>query len=210
MEFIKSWKFMAIIVGVLCVVSLAGVIYGVATHEEPGFDPSMTFIADDVAHGRTRAPIDTCVSSYTSEDEDGIGTPTSEHLGMVRSAGGIINQRVGFELLNVGPINRVGDIRPVDCMIMVNVGVPQDVERDEGGGWAYRCHDSCCVDISNTGTSELASLVIQHELGHCLGLAHDDWEGSIMRRTQSETPDREFPPRITDSDRDLLREAYLR
>jgi hypothetical protein len=210
MKFIKSWKFMAIIVGVIFVVALVGVIVGVTTHEEAGFDPTMTFLADGVARGGVRVPISTCVSSYNSEHggEGGVWTPTMDDLEAVSEAADAINSRVNFELLHVGPINQIGNIQPVNCRILVNVGVPQDVERDEGGGWAYRCGDSCCVDTTNTGTSELTHLVIQHELGHCLGLAHDDFDSSIMRPTQRRTPDRQFPPRITDHDRDLLREAY--
>ena len=47
-------------------------------------------------------------------------------------------------------------------------------------------------------------------LTYCLGLAHDDFKSSIMRRTQSSssTPMGAWPPRITDHDRDLLRERY--
>lgn len=208
MEFIKSWKFMLIIFVVIAVTAIALTIYGVVSHEEPGFDPDMTFLADRVARGTESVPIDVCVSSYTVEDED--SAPTSTDLNAVRHAANLVNTRVGFDLLNVGPITRVGDIWPVDCIIHVSVGVPIDVEYDEGGGWAYRCHDACCIDVSNTGTAEMTSLVLQHELGHCLGLAHDDFELSIMRPRQSPTSPGQIPPWITDYDRELLREAYGR
>jgi len=55
---------------------------------------------------------------------------------------------------------------------------------------------------------ELLNLTIHHELGHCLGLAHDDFEQSIMRREQSPTPWGQLPPWISDDDRALVRSLY--
>jgi len=65
------------------------------------------------------------------------------------------------------------------------------------------------VSVCEVGVAEERSLVLQHELGHVLGLAHDPGNGvSIMQPTLHATPDGEFPPRIDDHDRKLLRELY--
>ena len=70
----------------------------------------------------------------------------------------------------------------------------------------------CLVTTNNTGTVDMLDLVLQHELGHCLGLAHDDYTESIMYggagRALRVTSG--FPPHISDSDRELLRHQFVR
>lgn len=191
MEFIKSWKFMAIIFAVLCVVSIAGVIYGVTTHTEPGLmDTTPGWTPSDF-------PLEVCVYTYTSESPQ--SAASAEDLGNAHHVFDTINDRLGF------PAYRA-HVRG-GCDVMLVYGAPAEAGWQDPGGSAEISDHFCDVVISNVH-GELQTLAVEHELGHCLGLDHDDWEGSIMRRTQSETPDRAFPPRITDSDRELLRELY--
>lgn len=190
-EFLKSWKFMAIIVAVLTVVSIAGVIYGVTMHTEPGFmgrTPGWT---------NSDFPLDVCVYTYTSENPQ---SPASADDGdNARHVIDLINERLDF------PAYRIRSTGV--CNVVLIYGVPAEPGWQDPGGSAEIRDLFCDVVISNVH-GELQTLAVYHELGHCLGLAHDDFESSIMRRTQTETPSGAFPPWITDSDRDLLRNTY--
>jgi hypothetical protein len=97
--------------------------------------------------------------------------------------------------------------------IFINIGVPSEEGWMDPGGTAVIITESdgwqhCLIETSNSGSSEILFYVIMHELGHCLGLAHDTWEGSIMRRTQGSAADLRDAPRISDHDTALLRNRY--
>jgi hypothetical protein len=174
---------------VLCIAAIAGVIYGVTTHTEPGIDPRA------IAWDRDRFPLAICPDTYVDGDR-------SEAILATQAALEVTNDRLDFEALALS----LGAGR---CDITVTIGVPAEPGWMDPGGDATWTHGPlCAIRTSNTGTTEILGLVLQHEIGHCLGLAHDDWEGSIMRRVQTETPDRSFPPRITDTDRETLRALY--
>lgn len=202
-EFIKSWKFMAIIIGLLTLVCASLVVYGVTTHTEAGIATTETPITDGfVPPEYNHRPIGICVRSWS------IGNGASqEDLDAVQAAVTVTNDRVGLRLLESGNISTYGG-----CMMVATLGAPQDVDSpqqghtDPGGGSGV-CGESCCFSTVNTGTGELTSLAIQHEIGHCLGLAHDDYPMSIMYPRQHAT-EGQYPPRISDSDRELLRARY--
>ena len=108
-------------------------------------------------------------------------------------------------------------VAPTDSAdITVIMGAPAEVGTDEPGG-DYELRDTgggvyerCNVRTMNVsgGASNLEWLSIYHELGHCMGLTHDDFTLSIMYPEQRPTPDRTIPPWITDWDRELLRGKY--
>jgi len=188
MEFIRSWKFMAIILAVLALAAGILVAVGVATHEEAGLMP------DAPTWPRERFPLAVCPEAYLDTSDD-----LMEAVTAVGEACDATNQRLGFPAL---------EVRTDDCDVTVLVGVPSEPGMEPGGDARFRSGPSCAIRTANTGTSEILHLVLQHELGHCLGLAHDDFDTSIMRPVQTPTPDRTFPPRITDADRELLRALY--
>jgi len=214
-DFIKSWKFMAIIIGIFTAVVIGLIVYGVTTHTEAGLDPHFNLIPDDVTAGRLTVPVGVCANTYTTdlhiaevlqhvagigEDENAWTNATHEDAQAVADAVNTINQRLGRQVL------RAGD----QCSIHIIVGVPLDPSwRHEPGGRAWRCHDSCCIETANTGTTEMLDLALQHELGHCLGLADetDVNDVSIMSPDLHPTGGG-FPPHITDSDRSLLLSIY--
>jgi hypothetical protein len=180
----------AIVFGVLCVAAIAGVVYGVATHEEAGF-------ADErPGWQRSDFPLMVCVNYYGRPSEDQLD------IGLVLRN---INYRLGWTAFAVAVPARGG----VDtCPIFVTYGIPADDSTEEGGFAEFVPGErSCGIGIVNV-YGELRSLVTMHELGHCLGLAHDDFDASIMRPIQRPTEDGQYPPRITDHDRQLLRETY--
>lgn len=188
MQFIRSWKFSLSIAAILMMATSVGVAYGVMNHSEPGLAPSSISWPPD------RLPLDVCPHSY-------VGSSTDAVLA-VAGAVGTTNERLGFDAFRTS-------LDPETCDVTVEIGVPAEVGWMDPGGDARVVNGPVCeVRTSNTGTTEILGLVLQHELGHCLGLAHDEWTGSIMRREQSSTPTGELPPRITDLDRDLLVSLY--
>lgn len=204
MEFLKSWKFAMIVFVVLCVAAVGGVAYGVLTHREAGFMEQGYPWAE-----RTAYPLNVCVHSYPLVgllDRPGyrrIATADDEvHAANLTDA---INQRLGVTMFRVSP-NAAGI-----CDILIVYDVPSGVDDQdaivEPGGYAVVRPGQCEIGLSNV-TGELKSLTLYHELGHCLGLDHDDQETSIMRRVQRPTPPGQYPPMISDSDRALLLEAY--
>ncbi len=191
MEFIKSWKFMAIILGVLAAAALAGVIYGVVTHTEPGFS--------DRTKRWDHKPLTVSCRNYVSGDEgcDAVG-----------SAVDAVNSRLGFTMLI--RTEQDADIEvvvraPVDVGDEV-CGQPGECFELTGSGDTYTHCEMRSMNVAGGG--DLEWLVAYHGLGHCLGLAHDDYEQSIMRPVQRPTPDRTIPPWISDFDRELLRGVY--
>lgn len=195
MEFIKSWKFMAVIIAVLTAVSIAGVIYGVATHEEPGF------MAETPRWEREDFPIELCVHTYGMDYLETDGNPVAPaHVDNASYVVGLINTRLGFTAYELSG----GDA----CEAILTYDTPVEAGWQDPGGTAEISERYCTVDVSNVH-GELQTLVVYHELGHCLGLAHDDFSTSIMRRVQVMTPRGAMPPWITDYDRGLLRAAYV-
>lgn len=199
MEFIKSWKFMAIIFGVLTVVSIAGVVVGVMTHEEPG-------LMENVPQwNRGDFPLGVCARTYSVEAQD--TDLSTEHDAVLQYAISTTNSRLGFTAFR-----RIWRGSGERCLVFMVLDEPQDsvTWMDRGGDALLdQRHGSltCDVRVSNV-FGELLDLVIQHELGHCLGLDHDSYDASIMRPTQHETPAGQFPPRLSDHDREILRRLY--
>lgn len=201
---------MIVVLALLFVAAGVLVIVGVATHEEAGL---LGWCDETYAEEATQAcpaPVwnHTPISITAMSDNP---HPPMEPEEATRSVVDTINTRLGFELLRYDP-------DPGHCMeahsICVRIGEPREDEWMDTAGDARHHFDGpalhlyCDVRTSNTGTSELLLLVLQHEVLHCIGLAHDDFEASIMRRSQTSTPDGEFPPRITDHDRALLRARF--
>jgi len=160
------------------------IAYGISTHEEPGMMEgvpswsSMPLTVCAVPHGRDSATAITAAVRAT-------------------------NTRLGFDALVMSP--------GPSCEIVLTTGVPHEA------GWMDSAGDArfterggkvqCDIRISNVH-GELEDLVMRHELGHCFGLAHDDFGASIMRPEQWPTPERTIPPTLTDDDVELLQLTY--
>lgn len=182
------------------VAAIVGVVVGVTTHEEPGliegvptWEPGDFPLAIEVSSYRADAP----VPGGTQSDRMAVARVVSR-----------VNRRLGFDAFRVPQRGSAETIR-----VVLVIGVPYDATWDgPGGDSQIRISGGragvCEIRTSNTGTNELLALTIYHELGHCLGLAHDDFDDSIMRAVQRPTPDRQIPPWFTDYDRELLRDLY--
>lgn len=197
---------MAIIIGLLTAVVLVLVVVGVTTHTEPGLSSEFTALHFE---RNTPRPIPVCVTGYSSE-HDGPEPyqqqpATDEELSAVAHAVQSINDRVGMHLLDSG--------NPTDsrCVIHVQLGVPYDETWTDPGDHAWPCTTSaCCIQTSNTGQVGITGLVIQHGLGHCIGLADDCFNSSIMcgGHCCDMQEGAGLGPRMTDSDRALIRQLY--
>lgn len=194
LNFIKSWKFMAIIIALLTAVVIGLIIFGVTTHTEAGL------MANWPRWQRSDFPLAVCGSSYRA---DGLAPLSDSDRRTLEDVENTINDRLGFAVYRpaVEP-----SPRHERCRVDVVIGAPSDPGYMDPGGNAQMSGGVCIVNTVNSGP--LTDLVLEHELGHCLGLDHDDYESSIMRRVQTPVPDGSYPPRISDSDRQLLRELY--
>lgn len=190
----------------LSAIALGTVLYGVLTNDEPGLTtPNARWKKSDF-------PLRVSTQAYSIKPDD------HDHaVKRVRDAIEQTNGRLGFTAF--------ADVDDdSEATIAVTVGVPQNVimesprepitasftsAREPGGSYELRgmggFWDTCIIETSNTGTDALLSLTLQHELGHCLGLAHDESKLSIMRKKQTLKP---MGVRISDSDRKLLRDMY--
>lgn len=196
----KTWLTLGIVV-VLGVVALVLVIVGVVTHEEPGFtNPENRW---------DHVPLSVSCAGYVPADDEACET--------VEDVVSTINRRLGFVMLDYVPTPVVVEGQET-AEIHVRMRTPVEVGDDGPCGAPGECfeltgsdgvYDECQVRTMNaSGPNDLEWLVVYHGIGHCLGLAHDDFEISIMRPVQRPTPDRTLPPWITDFDRSILRERY--
>lgn len=194
----KNWLMFGVLV-TLFVVAGVLVIVGVVTHEEPGF------ASPENSWGHT--PLSVTCQGYVDADDDACS--------VVEDVVGVVNSRLDFNMLvwTEADPGETGDIH-------FTMNAPVEVGSDGPCGAPGECfeltgtsHDStytrCMVQTMNVaGGGDLQWLVTYHGVGHCLGLAHDDYDQSIMRPTQRPTPDRALPPWISDYDRGLLRDRY--
>jgi hypothetical protein len=208
---------------VLCIASIAGVIYGVVvvSATEPGEMPVAT---PEMTSGTPSVPE---WVSYSGEDfpltvEAYEYAAASARLSDARTmavdtAMGRINERVGFTVFRWALDTEDADVE-ITLNGPVEVGTDHSIEADTSSGGSAgfvrtgRLGFTCTIRTTNIAGTGMEDLVLQHELGHCLLLDHDCSDSSIMCGgsccTLAPTPDRVLPPWLSDRDRDLIRERY--
>lgn len=188
----------------LTAVCIGLLVFGVFTHKEAGLTRS------EITWEKSKFPLTVSTKAYEGSN--------AEASSAVQAAVKAVNSRLGFQALR-----NVSGVASAD--VQVTVGVPQDsTNNTTTSGYALALKDAggffranisqtdpshwsnCAIETSNTGIITILDLVLQHELGHCLGLAHDDFNSSIMYPVQSEYDG--LPPTFTDSDKKILRGLY--
>ena len=205
-----------VLVALVTIGAIVGVIYGWVTHEEPGLVGACW--EGDRVHRYEVDGADDCepllwpagafplLVGVRSDNPH----PPADPERAVRRVVERINDRLDFEALRLDTSDE--GLCLDHHAVCVEAEVPHERGfMDEHGDARHQRTPvgmRCTARTSNTGTAELFGLVLEHELGHCLGLAHDNYDQSIMRASQYPTPDRVIPPWITDHDRGLLRTRY--
>jgi hypothetical protein len=187
MKFLKSKTFMIILVAIVLAAAVGFSLYGIFNHSEAGF------MAKTPEWRKSDFPLSLCVTAHN-------GAVTNFDSEAVDHVVRLINSRLDFTVFQ-----RVTEREA--CEVSLTMGVPTEAGWQDPGGAAVIGLHSCHVVTANV-SGELTGLVVYHELGHCLGLDHDDSELSIMRRVQRETPNGVMPPWFSDFDRKLLRDTY--
>lgn len=202
-------KVMVVGVGLLTLVVLILLPIAILSHEEAGLltacdtpsgDLDYTGTCASVEWDRSQFPLDVYISTTNPY-------PPRDPIAAARSVVDHINLNLGFTALRTSS-DPNSDIR-IDYETAQDSGVSW--MRDANGAVLHHRRDGrlwCEVHTWNSGTLELADKVLTHELGHCLGLAHDDFEASAMYPEVRPDGAQVSRLRITDFDRGLLRERY--
>ena len=171
----------------LTVAAIALVAYGVMTHKEAGFTKG-----GSTRWERSDFPLTIFIAAQDVMWDD-------ENREALHSAVGVTNYRLGFPAFRV-----VGKDKP-DPKVSMRFQVPYEEGVMETSGLATCKKGWCKVEICNVPTVTEMTLAIRHELGHVLGLDHDDFEDSLMFGGELNSGQQY---RLTDYDRSIIRARY--
>jgi len=217
----KRWAVWATVgaAAAIAVTAAALIGYAVATHSEAGL------LSACQVGGRAvyTTDVEGSASSHPCADPHEVrwprdALPLSVHValasegtvgrGDVERAVDDFNAQLGFDLFVV---HSDGDSAP-------NVFLTANVASEDGSSPGECSHalrrgdglvESAGVTVRNVGDVVTAHRIILHELGHVAGLAHDDFESSLMFWRTVDVLESPTPiGRLTDADRETLREIY--
>jgi len=194
---------MLVFAAVLVLLAVVLLVVGVLTRDEPGLK------YPEASWSKEAFPLLVEVDAYAGVSPEEVKKARTA----VSEAVKITNDQLGFEafkvvglvahshvFVQIGVPQQVGQ-EPIDGVIVESAGGAALLSGEENQGAKH--WTGCFVQTSNT--VDLLEQVLRHELGHCLGLAHDEHQGSIMYPVQR---GHNFLPSITDHDREILRNRY--
>ena len=200
---VRSYRVMVGIVIALSVVAGFFVLLGVLKHEEIGLLKA-TWQGDRV------------VSYSQTEGEDILWTMDTLPLPVFVTRGSVdrrnalnvairnTNYQVGCQVFTQTEVRDNARV-----LVDLEATMPVGERHGEGGGVTHFREDGeqkAELNLYGVPTIDLMALTLEHELGHVLGLGHDDFEMSVMFPTITDESVGEM--RMTDNDRKLLRSLY--
>jgi|PlaIllAssembly_1097288.scaffolds.fasta_scaffold00050_2 hypothetical protein len=203
----KSKKFWIVVavVGVMAIAAIVGVVVGVSTHQEAtllkvcwsgtGTASYGATCTEDLTWPRVQIPIGIeVVATQEGELRD------EEMAGVLERVVADTNAQFGFEVfeLSTNP-----DVEVHAVAYEGNEPERMHHNRDDNGRLMAWINIHAGMDVATLFA------VLQHELGHVIGLAHDDFESSVMFPL---IPGGELPTtlrrRFTDTDVAAIRARY--
>jgi len=207
----KSW--IALVVSVVTVALVATVIIIAVCNHNEAAPMGACWIGDRIERyevdGAQNCPtIDWERSQFPLKTRSVVGSSSDpvDPIQAFQDASDFINQNLGFNAFVLAD----------DADVLITIGVPYDRNTwSEPGGktWHYRTTEGrlrANIQTANTGDTSMLNMVLIHEMLHVLGLAHDDWIGSIMYPVQQDGDRGVSFGRlwISDFDRAFLRSRY--
>jgi hypothetical protein len=191
------------IVSIIVLIFIASAItYGVLTQYDRGF---LSKNGNELYYDKEDLPIQ---FAYTSE------VPV-QYLDTFTNVISELNERIGFKLFQTTMIDWNNEKDGVEGTINVLVDVVKSFDhnpfcggttviksdtRSENAGRILAVH----IKIGSNLTSTKLVAAIKHEIGHALGLAHDDKQSSVMHHYTGEDSLKDF----TENDINRLRKKY--
>lgn len=207
----KKWYFW---VGVVVFLAAAGgVLYGVLTHEEPGFmGVCWKGGAVEKYHDPLKDPHPECKTELKWKKDQlpltyfiAFSEDHKDYIDSVTKGAEMWNREVGRELFK-----RVD--KEADAAIQVVWGPVSS--KDHSGGATTHTGGAggptgAKVTLSNPSDVHAVYRYAAHEWGHVLGLAHDEAPRSIMYPVQPDVTDKMTFVLPSDFDKKILKAAYL-
>ena len=234
-------KVILVVAAVMFVMAVVGFIIGVTTHREAGLltvcwdeEGRARYLGDDI-EGRNEAEAESCegptelawprdqipitISSIATlgDGEPGLFAEDDPRHRVLDAAIRDFNGQVGFTLFRRVPSGTTEPSAWVHFGEGIEAGRHGDAEPTAPPGYVSHRISGDNLDGHVYIRSDVESAdrllyrVLQHELGHLAGLAHDDFTASIMFPvTRDDTLEEMSTSHVTDSDLALLRRLYRR